>query len=50
MMQALPGVLMPPHVSGWTEGMLEGRARPIAGNIERAARHEPPVNEIEPAA
>jgi phosphoglycerate dehydrogenase-like enzyme len=40
----LPNVLLTPHVSGWTEGMLDGRAALIAGNIARAARGEPPVN------
>jgi len=40
----LPNVLMTPHVSGWTDGMLEARARLIAENIARAARGEPPVN------
>ncbi len=42
----LPNVLMTPHVSGWTEGMLEARARVIAENIHRAARGEPPINLI----
>ncbi len=42
----LPNVLMTPHVSGWTDGMLEARARLIAENIQRAARGEPPVNRI----
>ena len=42
----LPNVLMTPHVSGWTEGMLEARARLIAENVHRAARGEPPVNLI----
>ena len=46
---ALPNVLLTPHVSGWTEGMLEARAKVIAENIGRAARGEPPVNHI-PAA
>jgi phosphoglycerate dehydrogenase-like enzyme len=46
----LPNVLMTPHVSGWTEGMLEARARLIADNIARASRGEPPVNLIPPAA
>jgi phosphoglycerate dehydrogenase-like enzyme len=45
----LPNVLMTPHVSGWTEGMLEARARLIAENIGRTARGEPPVNLIPPA-
>jgi phosphoglycerate dehydrogenase-like enzyme len=40
----LPNVLMTPHVSGWTEGMLAARARLIADNIGRAARGEPPMN------
>jgi phosphoglycerate dehydrogenase-like enzyme len=40
----LPNVLMTPHVSGWTEGMLEARAKLIAENIHRVTRGEPPVN------
>jgi phosphoglycerate dehydrogenase-like enzyme len=42
----LPNVLMSPHVSGWTDGMLEARARLIAENISRVARAEPPHNRI----
>jgi phosphoglycerate dehydrogenase-like enzyme len=42
----LANVLMTPHVSGWTEGMLEARATVIAENIERTARGEPPLNLI----
>src|SRR5687768_12139213 len=42
----LPNVLMTPHISGWTEGMLEARATLIAGNIARAARGEPPLNAV----
>jgi phosphoglycerate dehydrogenase-like enzyme len=44
--QELPNVLMTPHVSGWTEGMLEARAELIAENIHRVARGEPPANLI----
>jgi phosphoglycerate dehydrogenase-like enzyme len=44
--QELPNVLMTPHVSGWTEGMLEARAQCIAANIRRAARGEPPLHLI----
>lgn len=44
----LANVIMTPHVSGWTEGMIEARAAVIAGNIERTARGERPVNEIDP--
>src|SRR5712691_8462873 len=47
--QELPNVLMTPHVSGWTAGMLEARAQRSAENIHRAARGEPPVHLI-PAA
>jgi phosphoglycerate dehydrogenase-like enzyme len=42
----LPNVIMTPHASGWTEGMLEARAKIIADNIARTARGEPPVNAI----
>jgi phosphoglycerate dehydrogenase-like enzyme len=42
----LDNVLMTPHVSGWTEGMLEARAKLIAENIERIARGELPLNLI----
>lgn len=44
----LGNVILTPHVSGWTEGMLEARAKLIAGNIERTARGERPLNEIDP--
>jgi phosphoglycerate dehydrogenase-like enzyme len=37
----LSNVLMTPHVSGWTDGMLSARADVIAGNIERVGRGEP---------
>jgi phosphoglycerate dehydrogenase-like enzyme len=40
----LPNVLMTPHVSGWTEGMLAARAAVIAENIHRIARGEAPVH------
>lgn len=45
----LPNVVMTPHVSGWTDGMLAARAAVIAGNIERVARGDPPENLV-PAA
>ena len=45
----LPNVIMTPHVSGWTEGMLEARANIIADNIARTARGEPPINAVAPA-
>jgi phosphoglycerate dehydrogenase-like enzyme len=40
----LPNVLLTPHVSGWTEGMMDARARLIAENIRRTATGEPPLN------
>jgi phosphoglycerate dehydrogenase-like enzyme len=42
----LPNVLITPHVSGWTDGMLEARATLIAENIRRVASGEPPLNPI----
>jgi phosphoglycerate dehydrogenase-like enzyme len=47
---ALPNVLMTPHVSGWTDGMLAARAALIAENIRRIDRSEPPLNLVVPAA
>ena len=40
----LPNVLMTPHVSGWTDGMLAARAEVIVENVRRTARGEPPLN------
>jgi phosphoglycerate dehydrogenase-like enzyme len=42
--QDLPNVLMTPHVSAWTDGMLAARAALIAGNIDRVAAGETPLN------
>lgn len=42
----LSNVVMTPHVSGRTEGMIEARAAVIAENIARTARGEEPVNAI----
>jgi phosphoglycerate dehydrogenase-like enzyme len=44
----LPNVLMTPHVSGWTDGMLESRAKLIAENIRRVAVGETPLNVVDP--
>jgi phosphoglycerate dehydrogenase-like enzyme len=44
---ALSNVIMTPHVSGWTEGMLAARAKLIADNIARIARGEPPLNAVD---
>jgi phosphoglycerate dehydrogenase-like enzyme len=42
--QKLPNVLMTPHVSGSTEGMLDARAKLITENIRRVACGENPLN------
>jgi phosphoglycerate dehydrogenase-like enzyme len=42
-------VIMTPHISGWTEGMLDSRANLIADNIARIARGDTPLNAIDPA-
>ena len=46
----LGNVIMTPHISGWTEGMLEARATLIADNIARTARGDLPLNVIKPAS
>jgi len=43
---ALDNIIMTPHVSGWTGGMLDARANLIAENIRRVAGGEPPLNAI----
>jgi phosphoglycerate dehydrogenase-like enzyme len=42
--QELPNVLMTPHVSGWTDGMLDARAKLVAENIRRVAARETPLS------
>jgi phosphoglycerate dehydrogenase-like enzyme len=42
----LNNVIMTPHISGWTEGMIEARADVIAENIARTARGETPLNAV----
>jgi phosphoglycerate dehydrogenase-like enzyme len=44
----LSNVLMTPHISGWTDGMLESRAELIAENIRRVALCETPLNLVDP--
>jgi phosphoglycerate dehydrogenase-like enzyme len=44
----LPNVLMTPHASGWTDGMLDARAKLIAENIRRVVVGETPLNLISP--
>ena len=40
----LPNVPMTPHISSWTDGMLDARAKLIAENIRRFACRETPLN------
>jgi phosphoglycerate dehydrogenase-like enzyme len=42
----LPNVLMTPHVSGWTDGMIGARAGLIAENIRRVAEGGPLLNVV----
>jgi phosphoglycerate dehydrogenase-like enzyme len=42
----LNNVIMTPHISGWTEGMIEARADVIAENIARTSRGETPLNAV----
>jgi len=44
----LPNVLLTPHISGWTEGMLEARAKIIAENIRRTVAGESLLNQVHP--
>jgi phosphoglycerate dehydrogenase-like enzyme len=47
----LDNVIMTPHGSGWTEGLLPRRCRLIAQNLDHLARGEPLVNVVrQPAA
>ncbi|MEJ0069615.1 MAG: 2-hydroxyacid dehydrogenase [Pseudomonadota bacterium] len=46
----LPNVLMTPHVSGWTDGMLAARAALIAENIRRIHQGDAPLNLVASAA
>jgi len=42
----LPNVIMTPHCSGWTEGMVTRRWAEVAGNINRFVRGEPLINVV----
>jgi phosphoglycerate dehydrogenase-like enzyme len=41
---ALPNVIVTPHNSGWTQGMVRRRWDEVADNIGRFARGERPIN------
>jgi phosphoglycerate dehydrogenase-like enzyme len=42
----LPNVIMTPHCSGWTQGMVARRWAEVAGNINRFVRGEPLQNVV----
>jgi len=44
----LDNVIMTPHGSGWTEGLLPRRCKFIAQNLDRLARGEPLANVVRP--
>ena len=46
----LDNVIMTPHGSGWTEGLLPRRCRLIAQNLDRLVHGEPLVNVVRQAA
>ena len=46
----LDNVLMTPHASAWTDGLLPRRNRAVATNLNRLARGEPLVNVVRAAA
>jgi phosphoglycerate dehydrogenase-like enzyme len=46
----LDNVVMTPHCSGWTEGLMERRFAVIADNIERLRDGRPLLNQVHPPA
>jgi phosphoglycerate dehydrogenase-like enzyme len=42
----LENIIMTPHASAWTDGLLPRRNRAIADNLNRLARREPLVNVV----
>jgi phosphoglycerate dehydrogenase-like enzyme len=46
----LDNVIMTPHVSGWTDGMVQRRWTQIASNLDRLVRGEPLDNVVRPAS
>jgi phosphoglycerate dehydrogenase-like enzyme len=44
--QALDNLIMTPHASAWTDGLLPRRNRAIAENLNRLARGEPLLNVV----
>ena len=44
----LDNVVMTPHCSGWTEGLMERRFAVIGDNLERLAAGQPLLNQVHP--
>lgn len=47
--QALDNVIVTPHVSGWTDGMIQRRWAEVASNLDRFAGGQPLINVVRPA-
>jgi phosphoglycerate dehydrogenase-like enzyme len=45
-LESLDNLIMTPHASGWTEGLLPRRNRAIATNLNRLSRGEPLINVV----
>ena len=45
----LDNVVMTPHCSGWTEGLMERRFAVITDNIQRLRDGRPLLNQVHPA-
>lgn len=48
--EALPNVVMTPHMSGWTAGTVHRRQLTMADNISRLATGRPLINVLKPAS
>jgi phosphoglycerate dehydrogenase-like enzyme len=45
-LEAVPGVKCTPHISAWTEGLMERRYKAMADNLARFANGEPLLNVV----
>jgi phosphoglycerate dehydrogenase-like enzyme len=46
--ESLDNIVMTPHASAWTDGLLPRRNRAVATNLNRLARAEPLLNVVRP--
>ena len=49
-LEGLDNLIMTPHASAWTDGLLPRRNRAVASNLNRLARGEALVNIVHPVA